>query len=179
MKNHRIFIAINLPEDIKDRLLDYKVDLPAKWTNKNNLHITLNFLGNVSDEGLFEICENVKEIAFQFDPFVIKLIKIAYGPDKNSPKMVWVVGEKSEEFVSLKKDLDEVLGSSENRGFSPHITLARIRKWDWQRIEPDERPEIEQDIDLSFTVNSIEVMESFLRRSGPEYKPIESYKLGR
>jgi len=177
MKNHRIFIAINLPDSIKDKLLEYKSDLPAKWTKKNNLHITLNFLGNVSDQELAEICESVKKIASQLDPFDVKLINISYGPNKNSPKMVWAIGEKTKDFISLKKSLDDVLGSSENRGFNPHITLARIRKWDWQRIEPEERPEVEQDIDLSFSVNSIEIMESFLKRTGPEYTIIESYNL--
>jgi 2'-5' RNA ligase len=177
MKNHRIFIAINLPENIKDELIGYKVDLPAKWTKRNNLHITMSFLGNVSDEELFEVCQSVKEIAFRHDSFNIGFTNIVYNPSNNSPKMIWAVGEKTKEFISLKKDIDDVLGNSENKGFNPHVTLARIRKWDWQRIEPEERPEIEQNIDLSFSVKSIEVMESFLKKGGPEYVMIESYKL--
>jgi len=175
MKKHRIFIAINLPNNIKERLLECKTDLPAKWTKKDNLHVTLNFLGNISDEELFEVCQNVKEIVSQYSPFDVKLTNISYGPNKNSPKMVWAIGEKTKELISLKKSLDEALGSSER--FNPHITLARIRKWDWQRIEPEERPEIEEDIDLNFSVNSIEIMESILKRGGPEYTIIESYNL--
>lgn len=177
MKKQRIFVAINLPENIKARLGEYRIDLPAKWTKKDNLHITLNFLGYVSDEELVSVCKAVKEIASKYEPFDVSLTKISYGPKKSSPRMVWAMGEKTKEFASLKKQLDEVLANPENREFNPHITLARIRKWEWQRIEPEERPEINQDIDLSFSVNSIEVMESVLKRGGPEYVIVESYKL--
>ncbi len=186
MKKQKIFVAINLPENIKSKLGEYRIDLPAKWTRKDNLHITLNFLGNISDEELVNVCQSVKDTASKYNPFDINLTKISYGPNKNSPRMIWAIGEKTEDFVSLKNNLDKVLNNSENRGFNPvienrrlvlHITLARIRKWDWQRIEPEERPEIDKDIDLSFLVNSLEVMESVLKRGGPEYTIVESYNL--
>ncbi len=126
-----------------------------------------------------EICRIAKEVASKHTPFDVNLTRISYGPtDKQPPRMIWAVGEKSEEFASLKENLDKSLGSSENREFTPHITLGRIRKWDWQRIEPEERPEINEDIDLQFPVNSIEVMESVLKRGGPEYTVLESAPLG-
>ncbi|MBI4101693.1 MAG: RNA 2',3'-cyclic phosphodiesterase, partial [Candidatus Nealsonbacteria bacterium] len=49
---HRIFLAINLPENVKKKLADFKSkwpDLPCRWTKAENLHITLVFLGSVSD----------------------------------------------------------------------------------------------------------------------------------
>ena len=52
-KRRRIFIAINLPEDIKRELAAYDQkwsDLPVRWTEKENLHITLEFLGYLTDE---------------------------------------------------------------------------------------------------------------------------------
>ena len=94
------------------------------------------------------------------------------------PRMVWAIGEKSEEFSALKGDLDKSLATSENREFSPHITLGRVRKWEWQRIEPEERPEVDEEINLSFPVSSIEVMESVLKRTGAEYAVLESHNLG-
>jgi len=181
MKRRRIFIAINLPKDIKKKLAGYKErwpELPIKWTKENNVHITLAFLGYIADEELINICEAVKEAAFKHSSFSVNLFKICYGPtDKKPPRMVWAIGEKSEEFASLKEDLDKSLAISEKRQFSPHVTLGRIRKWEWQRIEPEERPEVDEEIDLSFSVNSIEVMESVLKRGGPEYTILESYNL--
>ena len=64
---HRIFIAINLPEDIKKKLTDYQakwLELPCRWTKKENLHITLMFLGYLSDEELLEILKILAESLF-------------------------------------------------------------------------------------------------------------------
>ena len=58
-KRHRIFIAINLPEEVKRQLAKYQDtwnDLPAKWVSQDNLHITLVFLGYISDVELGEVC---------------------------------------------------------------------------------------------------------------------------
>ena len=178
MQKRRIFIAINLPENIKRSLADYQknwTELPAKWTKQENIHITLVFLGYVSDEEIPDICKIVEGIISKYNPFDISLNKICYGPiGKKPPRMVWALGKENKELSSLKKDLDQELGVSENRGFNSHITLARIRKWDWQKIEPEERPEINQDINLSFPVNSIEIMESKLKKGGPDYQELSS-----
>ncbi len=186
--NHRIFIAINLPEDIKTKLSDYQskwLELPCRWTKKENLHITLMFLGYLSDEELVEICNITKEVALRNPVFSINLKKIYYGPPKkNPPRMVWVEGEESVELGKLQKDLENSLLSSpvkglesENRPYASHITLGRIKTWEFRRIEPEERPDINEEINLSFEVNSIEVMESELKRGGPNYTILESCPL--
>ena len=181
MKKRRVFIAINLSDDIKKKLAGYKErwpELPIRWTKQDNIHITLAFLGYIADEELINICGAVKEAGSKHSSFSINLFKICYGPtDKKPPRMVWAIGEKSEEFASLKDDLDKSLAISEKRQFSPHITLGRIRKWEWQRIEPEERSEVDEEIDLNFSVDSIELMESVLKRGGPEYTILESYNL--
>jgi 2'-5' RNA ligase len=185
MKKHRIFIAINLPENIKKKLADCREkwsELTARWAKLDNIHITLAFLGYISDEEMPEVCKALEETVSKYNSFDINLNKICYGPlrDKSSgqaPRMVWAIGEKISELSLLKKELDEKLGVFENREFAPHITLARISQWAWQRIEPEERPEINEDINLSFTVNSIEIMESILKKGGPEYVILESYNL--
>jgi 2'-5' RNA ligase len=65
----------------------------------------------------------------------------------------------------------------ESRIYTPHITLGRIRVWEFRQIEPEERPDIEKEISLSFQVNSIEVMESQLKRGGSEYTILKSCPL--
>jgi len=186
-KRHRIFIAINLPEEVKRELAKFSdryPELPAKWTNKDNLHITLEFLGDLTSQEIGDTCEIVKEVAKRHTPFQISLSKILYGPPKkNPPKMVWVEGKKSEELGDLKDDLQDILLEKvkfrpDERGFAPHITLARISEWEFKKFELDERPEINEEIDLIFTAESIEVMESELRRGGPVYTILESHNLG-
>jgi 2'-5' RNA ligase len=56
--------------------------------------------------------------------------------------------------------------------------LARISEWEFKKFEIDERPEINEEIDLFFTAESIEVMESELKRGGPVYTILESHNLG-
>jgi len=199
---HRIFIAINLPEEIKRKLLEYENKIeelftpyrnevsgtgPVRWTKPENLHITLAFLGYISDEELVEVLRITKEVALRHKPFLINLNKILYGPPKKMPpRMVWAEGEKSKELANLQIDLEKSLTSSgkikfepEERSFTCHITLARIKQWEFRQIEPDERPQVDEDISLSFDVNSIEVMESQLKRAGPEYTVLESAPLGK
>ena len=173
---HRIFIAINLPENIKKKLADYQSkwpNLPARWTKKENLHITLTFLGDTADEELVEILKMTKETAEEHEPFFINLKKIIYGPKKGSPRMVWAEGEKSKELGKLSAELKSEGGIAH----APHITLARLKTWEFKQMEPEERPEINKDINLSFEVNSIEVMESELKRGGPKYIILESMPL--
>ncbi len=187
---HRIFIAINLPDDIKKKLSDYQnkwLELPCRWTKKENLHITLAFLGYLTDEEMVEICRIAKETALRHEPFFINLNKIIYGPPKKQPpRMVWAEGEKSEELGKLQKDLENTLAglssgleNEKGRGYAPHITLGRIKEWEFRRIEPEERPEINEEINFDFEVNSIEVMESELKRGGPEYAVLESVPLSK
>ncbi len=179
---HRIFIAVNLPKEVRKQLVNYQSkwpELPVKWTKPENLHITLIFLGNVNDSELVEICKTSKEIIEQHHCFGINLNQICYGPPKKMPpRMIWVKGQKSQELSDLKKDLESALLEKanfhqENRAFSPHITLGRIRTWDWSKIEPEERPEVNEIIDLGFEVGSIDVMESELKRDGPKYIILE------
>jgi len=161
---HRIFIAINLPDDIRKKLVSYQSqwpDLPIRWTRQDNLHITLEFLGYISDEELLKVLDEIREMASKHRSFSITLNKICYGPpDKMPPRMVWVMGEKINEL-----------------GVVPHITLGRIKTWEWRAIEPEERPEVNEEINLTFDVNSIEVAESQLKRSGPVYTTLESCQL--
>jgi len=182
-QKHRIFIAINLPENIKKRLAEYQekwpeLDSSIRWTKKDNLHVTLVFVGYIDDNELLEVMSDVKEAVSKHSSFLINLNKFCYGPlDKIPPKMIWAVGEKSDNFVSLREGLAQSLGILEKRVFSPHITLGRIKQFEWRRIEPEERPEIEKDVSLSFEVDSVDIMESVLKRGGPEYTILESYKL--
>ncbi|PIS34928.1 MAG: RNA 2',3'-cyclic phosphodiesterase [Parcubacteria group bacterium CG08_land_8_20_14_0_20_43_9] len=180
---HRVFIAINFPEDIKDRLLRFEKEykIPAKWVGRENLHITLNFLGNLDDNQLVETIETAKRVCASRNPFRVGLKRICYGPPKKiPPRMVWVEMEESQELSKLQADLENNLFNlpsyqykeRENRSFRPHVTLARIRAFEFRALT--EQPEIDEEINLSFEADSVEVMESELKRRGAEYAILES-----
>ncbi|MCK4354905.1 RNA 2',3'-cyclic phosphodiesterase [Candidatus Parcubacteria bacterium] len=180
---HRIFIAVNLPEDVRQALLDEQKeiprDLPVKLAKQDNLHITLCFLGYIEEEQISRICEIVKDIAEKHIAFSVNLDKISYGPpDIMPPRMIWALGALNKELSEINKELErELLGKKNVRDFVPHITLGRIKEWQWRRIEPEERPAIEKDISLEFEVKTIDIMESRLKRSGAEYTILQSFPL--
>ncbi len=159
----RIFLAINLPKNVKEELVKHQAawpELPCRWVKEENLHITLDFLGYLTDEELVQICQKTEETALEKKPFTVKLNKICYGPLGKPPRMVWAIGEKINQFNIL-----------------PHITLGRIRQWDFKKMDPEEKPKINQDISLNFNVSSIEIMESRLKRGGPKYTIVQSCPL--
>lgn len=187
-QRHRIFIAVNLPKEIKNNLADYQQkypELPSRWIKPENLHITLIFIGYTDERGLEEIKQVLRQISAKHNPFSISLTKISYGPPGiMPPRMIWAVAEKSEEFASLCDNLGKALASlpkisfkPEDREIIPHITLARIKEWEWRRIEPEERPEIDEYINFEVPVKSIELMESKLKKGGAEYIILETYNL--
>src|SRR3989344_4503337 len=142
-KRRRIFIAINLPQEYKKRLISFEkkwADVPAKWTPQENLHITVVFLRDITDVELGQVCLATKKEELENEISEIVNLK----PDKNT--------------------------------FTPHITLARINEWQWRQIELEERPEVNEIIDMTFPVESIEVMESELTKQGPRYTVIESHQ---
>ncbi len=188
----RIFIAINLPKEIKLELEKLEKEIndlfPSelnrgmiRWLKKDNLHITLLFIGWVKEEEIIQTCQIAKKVAQNKKNFSLRFKKVCYGPPKKiPPRLIWIELEKKPELLELAEELKKetakagILRKIEKREFSPHITLARIKTWQWRKIEPEERPEIEREISLDFEVNSIEIMESKLKKSGAEYNIIES-----
>jgi 2'-5' RNA ligase len=183
----RVFIAINLPKKIKNRLEEYQGrhgGLPVRWIKKDSLHLTLVFIGYVTDDQLLQICRSAREVAVKLKPLFINFKKILFGPLNRPPRMIWLEGEASRELIKLKKELESALldGDSgfyrpENRAFEPHITLARVKEGRNREIS-GQQAEIEQDFEARFEAGSLEVMESDLKRDGAEYIILESCPLG-
>jgi len=183
----RIFIAISIPGKIRDKLTEYKKefpDLPVRWTKRENLHFTLLFIGNASDQETVKICEAVKKTASRHSSFQMSIGNIDYGPPgKLPPRMIWAEGSAEKELFDLQKDLEKEIqdlgmhASSEKKGLKLHVTLGRVKAWQWAKMEEEERPEIKKEISFVFEVSSIEVMESKLRPKGPDYTVLESAPL--
>lgn len=181
----RIFIAINLPEDVKNKLQQLQrkwADLPVRFVKRDSLHLTIVFVGYVSDEEMLKICQAAKAVAKRRGPLTLSFNRICLGPHGKPPRLIWLEGEKSQELIDIKSELENRL-LREIRGIGrekiemlPHITLARIRQAEWRGLL--EKPQIDERVSISAPVNSIEVMESNLQRSGAEYTVLESADLG-
>ena len=180
MNRKRIFAAVNLPFDIKENLFSYSLkfkNLPASWTKKENLHLTLFFFGYIKEDFLPMLYKKSEEISGKYFPFLINLKKICYFSESEMPpRMIWAKGEKNDDFNFICNDLAQIFNESAIvEEFIPHITLCRIRKWDFKRINPEEIENVCEDIDLKINVNSFDIMESKLQRGGVGYNTLKSF----
>lgn len=180
----RIFIAIHLPDDLKTRLLEFKKLIPdvgGRWTALGNIHITLVFIGYVTEDELQAIHRVVGEVAKRHGPFDVFLERVILGPPQGPPRMVWATIGKSEALLKLQSDLETALydnkgtgyNERENRPYSPHLTLCRFETHEFLRVA--RAAKVDYPFGESFSVTSIEVMESVLKRSGAEYSVVKSY----
>ncbi|MDP2735349.1 MAG: RNA 2',3'-cyclic phosphodiesterase [bacterium] len=176
----RIFLALRLDEPAKEELLRVQKrfeGLPARWTKKENLHITLLFLGNASEQELEATARTTREVAARHKPFSFALSRIEPGPAPEELKMVWATGEAPKELLLLKEDLEKALAATPGLPFVLHVTLAKINEWELRKMDEDERPEITGDLSLKVEVSSLEIMESRLSRGRTEYSVVESVPL--
>lgn len=183
----RVFIAINLPKRVRKKLAKVQEDIrvnfevdPVKWVSEDNLHITLAFLGVVEESTLKALKNKMED--FNFSKFKILLDDVKYVPSRDKAKMIWTTGE-SRELILLKKDVDTILNKVsglENNSdeFIPHVTLGRVQKLKFKRQPLEEIPLLEDVfVDLKFKVESVDIMESKLRKGGPTYTKIKSINL--
>jgi len=178
MNQLRLFFAIDLPERIREELLilarkDEK-DI-WRWTPKENLHLTLVFIGHLDEAQLPKVIEAGQDACQKNPSFTLKSRGIAYGPESSS-RMVWLNMEKNEALTKLKNDLEEALlerevdFSREYREFHPHITLARLKL---SCAKPSHQ--IHKDYTEDFLVEEMVLMASNLKRSGAEYTAIQKF----
>jgi len=176
----RIFIAINLPDSIKQELLSYQKklkNLNVRWTKSDNFHITLTFIGYVSEEEIEKILKITQETASKFSPFLIELSRICLGPTPERARMIWVEGKANGDLINLEKKLKKELVKEKINfdGKYPlkvHITLARARGNELKGINIDRKLD-----GLNLEVKNIDVMESRLNRDGAKYKILERFEL--
>jgi len=194
MKKKRIFVAINFPEEIKNEIEIYKKEIQSslseeyqsvfKWVREDNFHLTLFFLGYLEPREIEILKEILAETVPQHLTFNLVFDKIVLGPRPQKPRLIWIEGEETKKLLKLRESLKKKLLNSplpidrkEIERFTSHITLARIRTWQWRYIPMEERPEIEKEIELRIPVRSIDLMESRLKRPSPEYLKLDSFYL--
>ncbi|MBE3091751.1 MAG: RNA 2',3'-cyclic phosphodiesterase [Candidatus Atribacteria bacterium] len=183
----RSFIAVNLNPEIKEYLISLQANLSIpetkiKWVEKNNLHLTMKFLGYVSLEQTELIKSILKEITSRYSPFIIKLSSdMGMFPTYKMPRIIWVgMKEGISELKGLYNYLENNLSSKgfprEDKDFSGHITIGRVKfigdKTNFIQIV--KRISVNN---LSQEAGSIDLMESKLTPNGPIYNITAKFPL--
>ncbi|MBI2625677.1 RNA 2',3'-cyclic phosphodiesterase [Candidatus Parcubacteria bacterium] len=179
---HRLFFAINIPDDIRTELVKYQEKwrrYPVRWTKPENLHFTALFLGNVDDEQLIILRQKARGMLNSFRPFALKLTEITLGPPQGLANMVWAtaVADPEPAAADLSDALFQIARAAkiappnETRPLQLHLTLGRAKGPHLKGVP------IAATLEAAFAVDCVDLMESTLREDGPRYRVVASYNL--
>lgn len=135
----RAFIAINLSQEILERIEQVSLDLrtrlkeaPVRWVPVENIHLTLKFLGNVSTANLEILKDILGKVVSSHHECDISVGGIGAFPKLQNPRVIWIGMEIPQELVALQHIIEietARLGySREYRSFSPHLTFGRVSR---------------------------------------------------
>jgi 2'-5' RNA ligase len=183
----RLFMAIELPDVVKDVLAETAVRLsknvpdPAvRWVDRAQMHLTLRFLGDTAVAQLPTLQDQLSQLTARHPAFHLRLDGLGAFPNRKRPRVVWagLAGELAV-LQAMQAELEDrvvQLGwTREERPFSPHITLGRVK--DGSRVQ-----ELDWSVrlaELGMMVTAVQLVQSELRPSGPVYTVRHVAYLGR
>ncbi|HSH20076.1 MAG TPA: RNA 2',3'-cyclic phosphodiesterase [Draconibacterium sp.] len=187
MKNTlRTFIAIKITPEGKmvDLINEFKKSLRGeaiRWVDNDNLHLTLQFLGETSQEQMLEVTKVLETIPQDFQPFQFSLKGVGFFKSRNQPRVLHITTEDDSILMQLADKVIEVLaplgfGQTE-KTFTPHLTIGRFRyisdKVNFYALVNRFHDKAIQQV----TVSEIIFYQSILSSEGPTYKPIKIINL--
>lgn len=171
----RLFIAVDLPDSVKDLLTDVRANIAAaSWARRNSYHITLRFLGD--DVPAAQIAPIVAALQpIRFEPFEIHVQSVGrFPPDrKRAARVLWAgiaaPGAMSDLYTQIEQALVTVGFAPEGRAFHPHVTLARLRASRPDRAVDDFLEQHETLASQPLIVDRFVLYESRLSPQGADY----------
>jgi len=182
MNTFRSFIGLSVPESIQSliyhQIKPFQVATDCKWTEKNNLHINLKFLGKITAREADIISKYLDQQVVSLNKFKLKSREVVFFPNAKRPRIYAINFEFNQILQDIQLNLNKFLAtrkiaSVEKRDFTPHITLARFKNQPVARIIK-ELSEI--NYDLEFEVKQIHLYQSVLNPQGPFYEVLHTSK---
>jgi 2'-5' RNA ligase len=176
----RTFVAVEIQNnDVLDSVAKLQSDLKikAKPVSKENMHFTLLFLGEVTDEIAPKIMEELKSITFS--PIQVSFNGVGAFPNPRFPRVIWIGVDETaaQNLVKLAKQVEEKLaplGFKSDKPFKPHLTIFRIKNnVDDISKELDRLKTIQLGHD---TITELKFKKSILTPSGPIYTDLQVIK---
>jgi 2'-5' RNA ligase len=135
----RAFIALDLSAQVLNgldqacRMLKQQLpDSPVRWVVTKNIHLTLKFLGDVSEINLTALFEMLNREGERHAPFEVRVGGLGAFPSLHRPRVIWIGVAAPPELAILQRCIDQESGrlgyQSEERDFSPHLTLGRVAR---------------------------------------------------
>ncbi len=176
----RAFIAIDLPEAVHAALAQVqesfrKTGLDARWTRPEGIHLTLKFLGQISDAQVEQVVERLDGLG-GFERFPVEVTKFGFFPSGRRPRVFWAgvdaLPALAELAARVEQQMEKIGFPREERAFNPHLTLARFNV-------PRPQPALEAALAAhtttslgKFEVSEFFLFESKLSPQGAQYRKV-------
>ena len=181
----RTFVAIDIPSEIRHQIRELlellqRAGANVRWSRPEGLHITLKFLGEVSPEKVEQIKTQLQSVRLAA-PLPIEVRGAGFFPNERAPRVIWLGIHAGPELAELARRIEESLAplgiAKEDRPFSAHLTLGRLRAPDklvavrevFRQREPLEMG--------SFTAEEFYLYESQLAPGGSIYRRMARFPL--
>lgn len=181
----RLFVALDLPERVRQALADLIANLKpksksrgARWTQPENLHITLKFIGHVGNEKLSPIQSALSWIRAA-QPVELHFHGMGFFPNEHHPRAFWCGIAGSPNLAELAADIDRALVplgiEAETRPFTPHLTLARFKSDEGIREVVRAATDMKSTDFGAATETNFHLYESLLKSTGAQYNRVASF----
>jgi len=188
--NPRLFVAVELEEVVRQALGELQAQLRGRglnglrWVRPEGIHLTLKFLGETPREKVGEIAEALSRSTAGVRPHELTLGKVGTFGSRNAPRVLWVdLADGVEETGRLQAQVERELAAlgfpREDRGFSPHLTLARVRPESARAVAGllAEAVAAVKAPRATVHVREVSLMLSKLGPGGPVYTRLEAFPL--
>jgi len=184
----RLFVALEIPSTVRDNftaLIDELRSLESRsaakkprWVRPENLHLTLKFIGAIAPERLDGIRTALARVRSEL-AVKLRLRGLGLFPDAKRPRVIWAGVAGSQHLITVAADIDRGLAefgiASEQRAFTPHLTLARCEP---AAMSLELRVAVEKNAARDFgelRSNEFHLIESKLKPTGAEYTTLQSF----
>ena len=178
----RLFIALDIPADIRARLTEYMeraraLASEARWARVEGLHVTLKFIGHVDDAAVEKIKAALS--AIKATPFEVKFTGVGFFPNPNAGRVFWTGVDGGNSLPKLASTIDaamEKLGiARETKHYHPHLTLARTNSRPLRGLKPlleEPTPQFG-----TMTAREFFLYQSQPQKGGSKYTKLERFEL--
>ena len=185
MSEIRTFLAFPIPKEIKGYFKNMLVPIINKqdkinWVKRENIHITLNYLGETDPEKIEEHAGYIESVVNKFPPLQLGTTDTGIYPHANEPRVLWVGSSPYDLTLNafkqkLDKELSHLGYGLDKRPFVPHITLGRVKTISRKSsfIHEFLTTEVRE---FNFEVDKVLWMKSTLTSTGAEYEELKSFK---
>jgi RNA 2',3'-cyclic 3'-phosphodiesterase len=178
----RVFIALDIPEEIRARMTEYmerarQLAVDARWARIEGLHVTLKFIGEVSETHVQEMKTALARV--KAEPFSVAFTGVGFFPSAKGARVFWISVNGGEALTRLAASIDaelEKIGfAREEKAYHPHLTLARASSHPLRELQPllnDSPPQFG-----TMTAREFFLYQSQPQRGGSRYTKLEKFSL--